>query len=282
MRQSDRLFSQYITFCIHIIPHLRYCVLKYSGLFAIVFLHGMSLDGQTVSRNNNSWLHQVATFRLSKHWGLGFESTYRLTEGFRTRQQWFVRPCLDYYASEKLIVTLGYSRYTTYAYGKPAMNFRPVPEDHVWLQLTHKHKVNDMRFTNRLRNENRWVGMPFSFYDSANQKTGTGISGFEYRNRLRYMFIFQKEILKKNGNPVVELVAGDEVFLNLGSYSGKTIMNQNRVIAGFQYNLNTSHKLQVTYIHQNVWNFQNTILESNPTIRLTWIYNPAVCFRPAS
>jgi hypothetical protein len=84
------------------------------------------------------------------------------------------------------------------------------------------------------------------------------------------MALYTHPIIKKQDAPLLSFVVGDEVFFNVGSYSGKSLMNQNRIIAGFAYNFNKDNQIQINYIHQNIWNYSNTILESNPTIRFSY------------
>ncbi|WP_258929012.1 DUF2490 domain-containing protein [Flavobacterium davisii] len=61
--------------------------------------------------------------------------------------------------------------------------------------------------------------------------------------------------------------------MNIGVKAAKTFVQQNRVIAGLGYNLNPQHQIQLSYIHQNLWNVPNTIQENNPTLRISYITN---------
>jgi deoxycytidylate deaminase len=54
---------------------------------------------------------------------------------------------------------------------------------------------------------------------------------------------------------------------------GATLLNQNRIIAGVGYNIDTHNQLQLSYIHQKIWNFPDTIEENNPTVRLSYYTN---------
>ncbi|MEQ3661553.1 MAG: DUF2490 domain-containing protein [Flavobacterium sp.] len=87
------------------------------------------------------------------------------------------------------------------------------------------------------------------------------------------MFLANYALTKVDDKTKLFAVVGDEMFLNIGSNAGKTLFNQNRIIAGLGYNINLNHQLQLNYIHQNIWNFSNTIQEINPTVRMSYITN---------
>jgi hypothetical protein len=233
-----------------------------------------STNGQTISHSNNIWLHYVGKTMLTQKLSFTLEASMRYTDWGNQNQQWFVRPSLDYQFTKHFTGSIGYTHYKTYSYGSPAMFKTSIPEDHLWLQGTFSHQLGKFRMTNRLRDENRLVGIP----DAGTLDSNTGqrtyvIDHYQYRNRFRYMLLFSYPLMKRENETVLFCVFGDEAFLNIGTVSGATLFNQNRVIAGVGYNFNKSHQVQVNYIHQNIWNYTNTIIESNPTIRLSYINN---------
>lgn len=224
--------------------------------------------GQIVSHNDNVWLHYVGKNMLSKKLSFTLEATMRYTDGFNQKQQYFIRPSLDYQFTKAFTGSLGYSHYNTYVYGEVPMNKIDVPEDHVWIQGTLVHNSGDFKFTNRLRDENRWVGVA-----TKNTQGNFEISEYDYRNRLRYMFLVNYTLTKKDDKAKLFALAGDEVFMNIGVKEAKTFVQQNRLIAGFGYNINSHNQIQLSYIHQNIWNLGNTLQESNPTLRVSYITN---------
>ncbi|MES2516721.1 MAG: DUF2490 domain-containing protein [Bacteroidota bacterium] len=233
---------------------------------------------QTHSTNDDIWLHYYGKNMLTKKLSFTFEGVLRFANGFSEKQQYFVRPSIDYQLTKHLVGSLGYSHYLTYVYGDPAINKIPVPENHIWLQTQFTHQFGDLKITNRLRDENRYVGVAIK--DAA----GTyNIDHYAYRNRFRYMLLLNYPLIKDEKKATKLFgILGDEVFLNIGSIAsspnaesnvGATLLNQNRIIAGFGYNINAHHQIQLSYIHQNVWNFPDTIEESNPTVRLSYYTN---------
>lgn len=224
---------------------------------------------QLKTQSNNFWFHYVGKNMISEKASFTLEATMRYTDGLNEKQQWFIRPSLDYQFTKKFVGSLGYSHYNTYSYGDFPINKTEMPEDHIWIQGAYTHSKGNFKFTHRLRDENRFVGVAVK--DVATNQYE--IDHYDYRNRLRYMFLLNYALTKENDKTKLFGILGDEAFLNIGANAGKTLFNQNRIIGGLGYNLNSYHQVQLTYIHQNIWNFGNTIQESNPTVRLTYVTN---------
>lgn len=239
-----------------------FLVLGFMLFFSVAF-------AQIKTQNNNVWFHYVGKNMISEKASFTLEATMRYTDGLNEKQQWFIRPSLDYQFAKKIVGSLGYSHYNTYSYGDFPINKTEIPEDHVWIQGTYTHSKGNFKFTHRLRDENRFVGVAVK--DVATNQYE--IDHYDYRNRLRYMFLLNYALTKENDKTKLFGILGDEAFLNIGANAGKTLFNQNRIIGGLGYNLNSNHQVQLAYIHQNIWNFGNTIQESNPTVRLTYVTN---------
>lgn len=246
-------------------------------IVTLIVFSSLTAQAQTKSINNDIWLHYFGKNMLTPKLSFSFETTFRFANGFNEKQQYFVRPSLDYQLTKHLIGSLGYSHYETFVYGNPAINKITIPENHVWLQAQFTHQLGDLKITNRLRDENRYVGLALKGVD------GTySIDHFAYRNRFRYMILLNYPLIKEDKATKLFAILGDEAFFNIGSIAavpnadndvGATFMNQNRIIAGFGYNINPGNQIQLSYIHQNIWNFPDTIEESNPTLRLSYYTN---------
>jgi len=222
---------------------------------------------QTKASNENIWLHYVGKNLITNRISFTLEASTRYANGFSEKQQYFIRPSIDYQFTKKFNGSIGYSHYNTFVYGSPALNKTDIPEDHIWIQGTIVHTKGKYKFSHRVRDENRFVGIAV--------KNGTeySISHYEYRNRLRYMFLMNYTLTKKEDKVKLFGIVGNEAFFNIGSNAGKTFFNQNRVIGGLGYNLDSHNQIQLNYIHQNIWNYSNTFQENNPTLRVSYITN---------
>ena len=240
-----------------------------SAVFGLLII-GLSItSAQTKSQNNNIWLHYVGKNKIAKKTYFTLEATMRYANGFSEKQQYFVRPSFDYQLNKNLLASVGFTHYNTFVYGNPAIFKRPIPENHVWLQANFTHQIGDLKITNRLRDENRWVGLA-TINSTTNQLE---ITDYAYRNRLRYMPMLTYPLVKKDKNTLLSGFIGDEAFLNIGKKAGATLFNQNRVIAGLGYNISKSSQIQLSFVHQKIWNFTDTIEESNPTLRISYLTN---------
>lgn len=246
---------------------------KYKITFVLVILFSNSsfCEAQTISQNNNIWIHGVSKIAFNSKWSFTFEACKRYTEFGKVNQQWFIRPSIDFTTKKKYIVSIGYSFYKTQSYGNPAMFFMEIPEQHGWLQIARTFNTGKWKIQNRLRNENRFVGVAERRIDTSNGNINDKIVSYTYRNRLRYMLIFNRQIIEFKNTKSISVLFGNETFLNIGNFSGKSIMNQNRIIAGLAYSFDSKSQIQIAYIHQNIWNYSNTIIENNPTIRISFL-----------
>jgi hypothetical protein len=235
-------------------------------LLITFFLH-INIEAQVKNQNNDIWLHYVGKNKISKKSFLTLEATMRFANGFSEKQQYFIRPSFDYQVNKALVASVGVTHYNTYVYGNPALNKRPIPENHIWLQTNFTHQIGDFKLTNRLRDENRWVGIASQIPSSTEYE----INNYKYRNRFRYMTMVTYPLIKRDKKPLLIGFVGDEAFVNIGKNAGATLFNQNRVIAGFGYALNKKSQVQLSYIHQYGWNFTDTIEESNPTLRISYL-----------
>ena len=224
--------------------------------------------GQVKESNNDIWLHYFGKNMITEKFSFSFEATMRYANGVSEKQQYFIRPSVDYQFTKKFMGSVGFSHYNTYSYGNPAMNKISIPENHFWIQGTFVHNSGQLKITHRLRDEFRYVGVPVM------QSNGDlEIDYYDYRNRMRYMLLFNYPLIKKEEVTKLFALFGDEVFMNIGSNAGKTFLNQNRLIGGVGYNFDKNNQVQLSYIHQNIWNYTNTFQENNPTVRLTYVTN---------
>lgn len=238
---------------------------KHIILLAIAFLSFHIVNAQTHTGYNNVWLHYSGKNMLTDKLSITLEGTMRFANGFDQKQQWFIRPSVDYQFTKHFMGSVGYTHYGNFVYGSPSLFKMEVPEDHAWLQIFSSHQLGNLKITNRLRNEFRFVGIP--------DATNTKIASYDFRNRVRYMLMFNYPLIKREDkSTALFALAGDEVFVNINQ-SAKTLLQQNRIIAGFGYNLNKHHQVQLAYIHQTIINFPNTIEENNETVRLSYITN---------
>ena len=170
---------------------------------------------QVKTSNNDIWLHYFGKNMISEKFSFSFEATMRYANGFSEKQQYFIRPSVDYQFTKKFMGSVGFSHYNTYSYGNPSMNKISIPENHFWIQGTFVHNSGQLKITHRLRDEFRYVGV------AAMQSNGDlEIDYYDYRNRMRYMLLFNYPLIKNEDVTKLFALLGDEVFINIGSNAG--------------------------------------------------------------
>ena len=79
-------------------------------LVALIGLLGFLLPNvsvaQTKTSNNDVWFHYVGKNMLTKKLSFTLEATMRYANGLSEKQQYFIRPSIDYQFTKKSIVVL--------------------------------------------------------------------------------------------------------------------------------------------------------------------------------
>jgi hypothetical protein len=80
-------------------------------------------------------------------------------------------------------------------------------------------------------------------------------------------------VFKHDKSNLINGFVGDEAFINIGKNAGATLFNQNRLILGLGYVISKKSQIQLSYIKQRIWNFTDTLEETNPTLRVSYLTN---------
>jgi hypothetical protein len=70
---------------------------------------------QVESSNENIWFHYFGKNMVSSKLLFYFEATMRYANGFSEKQQYFIRPSVDYQFTKQFMGTIGYSHYNIYS-----------------------------------------------------------------------------------------------------------------------------------------------------------------------
>lgn len=139
----------------------------------------------------------------------------------RTPQQLLARTGVLYAVTPQLGVGLGYAYAGTSVYGDlPAP--RPFPEHRLWQQLTLAQTTGAVRWSQRFRVEQRWIGR----VDAATGELA------EYLFRQRFRPLLRANVdLPRLGIPAprLYLTAWDELFVVAGETTDGQVFDQNRL-----------------------------------------------------
>jgi hypothetical protein len=187
------------------------------------------------------WLGYSNQTRFSKRWGMWLDLHYRTKDDFFDGiSQTIVRPGISYYVNDVTKLTAGYA----YVSIHPLDNKTTVaqPEHRLWQQIQWQTKYKKSRMMQWLRLEERYRGKILN--DSTLGK------GYSFNFRLRYNFLFQVPLTKKDTKAGgLSFVVNDEVHVNFGKQIVYNYFDQNRFFAGLAYPINASNNIQFGYMN---------------------------------
>lgn len=201
--------------------------------------------------------------RLSEKFSLHTEYQWRRSDWVITWQQSLLRLGVDYRLSDNALVTLGYGHIVTWPYGE-----QPVPvkftEHRLWQNFILTQRQGRFYFHHRFRPEQRWL-----------QGNGTTLTDkYVYRNRIRYRFMVNLPVGKKEMGPKTWFVSlYDEIFIQFGRNFDRNYLDQNRLYGAIGYQFSTRGNLQAGYMQQFIVKGDGLKAERNHTLQLVLTYN---------
>lgn len=212
---------------------------------AMAFSLGAAAQKQVVT-TEQSWLGYIQQVRFSKKWGatadVHFRTANNLVQG---RNLALGRIGAVYFLDDRTTLSAGYAHFYYYPGENHPLAARP--EHRLWQQVMWQSNYPKLRVQNRLRLEQRW----------RQQVTASGGTtndfNFNWRGRLQLQLLYP--LGRKPFAPgSVALMLADEVMLNAGKEIVFNTFDQNRVIAGLQWQLGKNNLLQAGYMH--IWQQQ--------------------------
>ncbi len=209
----------------------------------------------TVDFNQHLWASYTGDHRVKDKWGFHMDGQWRRSDFGTEWQQYQLRPAVNYYVSDKLMLTLGYAWTQNYPYGDYPVR-APFTEHRMYQQVLWRTPVNGIRFSHRFRLEQRWIKYPPT----------TDIQTTTYQNRFRYMLRAELPIAGEPGKPGQWYVpVWDEILLGIEPNIGSRTYDHNRAFIGVGRTLPNSSAIEVGYMNQflgqrngRVWEFNNT------------------------
>jgi hypothetical protein len=233
---------------------------------AAILLAGISswacAQKQIVSQYH-SWFLYTGNHRLTDKLGLHTEYQWRRASWVTSWQQSLLRLGVDYRLGEQATVTLGYAYIITWPYGEQPVNEK-FTEHRLWQTLTLTQRQGRFYFNHRFRPEQRWL--------QGNGNGGT--SHYTYRNRMRYRFLVNYPLNRKEMGPATWFAsASDEIFIQFGPNFGRNYLDQNRLFAGIGYQFSAHGNVQAGYLQQFIVKSDGLKAERNHTLQLALFYN---------
>ena len=238
-------------------------------LMSCLLIPTVVLAQRLTEDNNNLWITYLGDHRISKHWSFHTEAHWRRAELGQRWQQLLLRPAVNYHLNDKVMLTLGYSYYTTYSYGDYPLRFA-TPEHHMYEQVQWKESLGRLLVQHRYRLEQRYVAVMVPGSD------GNGVlDHYRYLNRFRYRLLLTFPLSKPQlAKDVWFASAYDEIFLTFGDAARTDGIQQNRISALIGYQLDgKGSSIQMGYLHQNLNRPDINLMEANHTLHFIFTYN---------
>lgn len=221
------------------------------------------------AHNFNQWFgywgdHQIGQSRFAVH----FDAHLRRADFFRQRQQFVLRPGVDFQWTPNLQLQSAIGWLPIYRFG--AAPSAPQTEIRWWQQATYTKPLRRLAWSSRTRFEHRWLSP--RYLDGV---TGPAFRIFEQRLRhaLRVTVPFKLGWTWS---------AGSEVFFPVKPESHPAFMDQHRTVASIGQRWSPALRVEYYYMHQVIWQRNGRIREHDHTVGIAF-FNTAPLwnvFRP--
>jgi hypothetical protein len=188
-----------------------------------------------------AWFGYANQIRLSDHWGAWIDLHLRTKEDFlNDLSTSIVRPGISYYANDRLRFTAGYA----YVNFFPADDHSGVsqPEHRPWQQVYWTTPGKRSRVVNAIRLEER-------FRRKIENADELG-DGYNFNYRVRYNTLLVLPLSRNAFAPnTLSVSLNNELMVNFGKQIVNNYFDQNRLMLGFAYHVNTKDYLQFGYMN---------------------------------
>ena len=246
--------------------------MKKIRLFAIIVLTIATspLLAQTeVHGDNDVWFLGLNSIALSEKWSLFNEIHLRRHRWLNQKEQFLLRPAVNYAFNDAVVATVGYTYIRTYPYGEYPLPIS-VPENNVWEQITLSHRITEqVSIAHRYRIEHRFIGDI--------QTDGTGapeIDGTRFAQRFRYRLTANFPIVRNEDD--LARVYGhvfDELWVNLRDELHVMNFDRNWLYLGIGYRFSPEARIEAAFLDQWINQPAGDRYEHNPTLQFTVGYD---------
>jgi hypothetical protein len=215
-----------------------------------------------IANQFNGWYMYFGNHKLSDNMSLHTEYQWRRSDWIVTWQQSLLRLGLDYKLRDGVILSGGYGYITTWPYGEQPVQEK-FDEHRIWEQLILTHRSQRFHFNHRYRLEQRWI-----------EGKGIGEDGYIYRNRLRYRFMVNLPLNKKEMEPnALFLSFYDEILIQFGKNFDLNYLDQNRIYGALGFQFSSSGNVQLGYMQQYLIKGDGLHAERNHTLQVALTFH---------
>ena len=236
-------------------------------LLAVSFFSHPVRAQTEVYGDNDVWFLLLNKLTFSDTWSFLNEAHLRRHQWLEQKEQFLIRPAINYTINPAVTATVGYTYIRTYPYGEFPLAIS-VPENNIWEQITLSHKITkQVNIAHRYRIEHRWIG--------AIQQNGSlppGIDGTRFAQRFRYRLTATFPILKTDEGTRLYGHIFDEIWFNLRDELHVAGFDRNWLYLAMGYRFSDAARIEVAFLDQWI-NQANSRYEHNPTLQFTIGYD---------
>lgn len=235
-------------------------------LFGLLFIlpiivQAQQLPPKEVKHFNQFWTSINTTARISDKWFVLADFHIRRNNFLKDPGFYVLRGALNYKIRPNFSIAAGYAHLWLAASLKE--KFYYLNENRIYQQALFTHPMGKIKFTHRLRNEQRWI--EYTLNDSAS-------GNFRFTNRIRYLLNIRIPVSK---NPKIpQIVLADEIMVHFGKSVKYSNFEQNRIFAGIYQMISKTVSFDFGYMYTYQLRTSGYQYNANNTIRLFFYYTP--------
>ena len=215
------------------------------------------------------WVSVTTNWKISKRTSLLAEGQFRQAEAFQPMQYQFRTGAEITLNKHFSIVPIGYVYTWNHKYGEQPATFKN-NEHRVWEQVTYKHTVSRLKFSHRMRLEQRFIQTHVDTGDGHVVNEGYNV----FQNRLRYRFAAVLPLNHAALDPKTWFACVyNEAFLSWGEKVTFHEPDQNRLYGGVGYQLSKPLSVQAGMLYQMLIKANGAKQENNVGVQVQVVYN---------
>lgn len=234
------------------------------SILIIILLCSLNIFAQKqIANQHNGWYMYFGNHKLTDKVSLHTEYQWRRADVIKNWQQSLLRLGIDYKLTDAVMITSGYGHILTWPYGEQPVVEKFI-EHRIWEQLVLTQRSNRFYFNHRYRLEQRWL----------EGNGGSGAGDYTYRNRIRYRFLVNIPLSKKEMSAgTLFLSIYDEPFIQFGKNFQRNYLDQNRLYLALGYQFSPKGNIQLGYLNHYVIKGDGLRAERNHTLQMSVTYN---------
>ena len=218
--------------------------------------------------DNDVWFLLLNKVTFSEKWSFLNELHLRRHEWLDQKEQFLIRPTINYAFNSAVTASVGYTYIRTYAYGEYPLPIS-VPENNVWEQITLSHNITEqVTIAHRYRLEHRFIGAI-----EQNDIAPPEIDGTQFAQRFRYRLTANFPIIKTEKGTRLYGHIFDEIWFNLRDELHVANYDRNWMYLGVGYQFSPGARIEVAFMDQWISHPANNRYEHNPTLQFTIGYD---------